>query len=201
MRWRGLMAYLASSTPSCSLVCSRVFGCFPPHPTTCCVTITHLSVSRQRPTASPAASHHRGAASHHRGSPHQHARRPHASNETTQSQASTPAHNLEHPKAHPSTTKVVHQQATRRPRRRPAHPPTPSNTLEHADSPHHRHQRRPSPRPTPRTAAPPISSNTRMPSSIDTHHGHTATTSRQRSDHPTTSPITVAKDTPAKPDG
>src|SRR5699024_4376577 len=50
------MAYLVSYTPSCSLVFSRVFGCFPPHPTTCCVTITHLSVSRQRPTASPTAS-------------------------------------------------------------------------------------------------------------------------------------------------
>src|SRR5699024_1167477 len=39
--------------------------------------------------------------------------------------------------------KVAHQQATRRPKRRPAHPPTPSNMLEHAHSPRHRHPPRP----------------------------------------------------------
>src|SRR5699024_4549025 len=83
------MAYLASPTPSCSLVFSRVFGCFPPHPTTCCVTITHLFASHQQPTASPTASHHRG-------SPHQHASLASPSREATRSAATTSTHTLEH---------------------------------------------------------------------------------------------------------
>ena len=227
---RGLIAYLASYTPSCSLVCSRVFGCFPPHPTTCCVTITHLSVSRQRPTASNAASHHRGAASHHRGAASHH--RGAASHKQRDDRDDD-----QHPRPQPRTlekpTPAPHKSSTsrqprrprrpgrrplgaatpsntqkssaykqpRRPRRQPTQPPTPSNMLEHANSPHHRHQRRPAPRPEPRPAGTPIPSNTRKASTIDTHHSHKATTSRPRTDHHTPSPNTMAKHTPAKPDG
>src|SRR5699024_4631392 len=39
--------------------------------------------------------------------------------------------------------KVAHQQATKRPKRRPATPPTPTNMLEHAHSQSHRHAPRP----------------------------------------------------------
>src|SRR5699024_4376578 len=97
-------------------------------------------------------------------SPHRHARRPGQRPPPQPTTSNTQ-------QAHPSTTKVVHQQATqttettqtttsnpthtrehaqvahqqatRRPRRRPTSPPTPSNMLEHAHSPHPRHPQQP----------------------------------------------------------
>ena len=189
MRWRGLMAYLASPTPSCSLVCSRVFGCFPPHPTTCCVTITHLSVSRQQPTASPIASHHASLAS---PTPEATTRKQQDDLDDTHQPRPHPR-TLEKPTPAPQKSSTSDQpRRPRRPRRRPAHPPTPSNTLEHAHSPHHRHPPRPATRPTPRPAGTPTPSNTRKTSPIDTNHGHKATTNTHRTDHHTPSPSTVA---------
>src|SRR5699024_11171022 len=85
----------------------------------------------------------------------------------------------------------------RRPRRRPAGAATPVNTQKSptnkqpGDLNDGQHTR-----PHPRTC-----SNTQIARAIDTHHGHKATTSRQRTDHHTPSPNTVAKHTPAKPDG
>src|SRR5699024_964014 len=96
-----------------------VFPCFPPHPTTCCVTITHLSVSRQRPTASPTASHHRGAASP--------TRKPRLT--VTRDDQVSGHHLNPHPrtlnKPTPAPQKSSTSRQPRRPRRRPATPPTP----------------------------------------------------------------------------
>src|SRR5699024_1650051 len=114
--------------------------------------------------------------------------------ETTQTTTSNPTNTREH-------AQVAHQQATRRPRRRPAGTPTTSNMLEHANVPHHRHQPRPAPRPTRRPAAPPTPLNTLVACTIDTCNGHKSSTSRQHTVHHTPSPETVAKHTPAKPDG
>src|SRR5699024_3598350 len=185
------MAYLVSYTPSCSLVFSRMFGCFPPHPTTCCVTITHLSVSHQRPTASPTASHHRGAASP--------TRKPRLT--VTRDDKVSGHHLNPHPRTLEKPTPAPQKSSTsrqpRRPRRRPATPPTPVNTHKSStnkqpgDRDDGQHTR-----PHPRTC-----SNTQIARAIDTHHGHKATTSRQHTVHHTPSPNTVAKHIPAKPDG
>ena len=115
-----------------------------------------------------------------------------------------PRRRPEPPPTPSNTTKVVNQRPPRRPRRprrQPTQPPTPSNMLEHADVPHHRPQRRPASRPSSRPADAPTSSNTRKARTIDTHHGHKTSTSRPRTNHHTTSPVTVAKHTPAKPVG
>src|SRR5699024_4503741 len=187
-------AYLVSYTPSCSLVFSRVFGCFPPHPTTCCVTITHLSVPHQRPTASPAASPHRGAASP--------PRKP-LLTVTRDDQVS--GHHLNpHPRTLNKPTPAPQKSSTsrqprrpRRPRRRPATPPTLVNTHKSPTNkqPDDRDDGQQA-RPHPRTC-----SNTHIARTLDTRNSHKATTSRQHTDHHTPSPNTVAKHTPAKPDG
>src|SRR5699024_5580549 len=175
------MAYLVSYTPSCSLVFSRVFGCFPPHPTTCCVTITHLSASHQQPTASPTASHHRGAASP--------TRKPRLT--VTRDDQVSGHHLNPHPRTLNKPTPAPQKSSTsrqprrpRRPRRRPAGAATPVNTQKSPtnkqpdDLNDGQHTR-----PHPRTC-----SNTHIARAIDTHHGHKATTSRQHTDHHTPSP-------------
>ena len=153
---RGLIAYLASYTPSCSLVFSRVCGCFPPHPTTCCVTITHLSVSRQRPTASNAASHHRGAASP--------TRKPRLT--VTRDDQVSGHHLNPHPRTLNKPTPAPQKSSTsRQPRRRPLGAATPLNTQKSSTSDHlddlddNQHTR-----PHPRTP-----SNTQMSRTIDTN--------------------------------
>src|SRR5699024_8886733 len=76
-----------------------------------------------------------------------------------------------------------------------------AHNLEHQRSPHHRHRRRPARRPRPRPPVTPTESNTLVEHTIDNDNGHTQTTQRPPTDSPTTSPETVAKDTPAKPVG
>src|SRR5699024_11650848 len=109
-----------------------------------------------------------------------------------------------HPRTLNNPTPAPHKSPTsrqprrpRRPRRRPAGAATPSNTQKsptnkQPDDLNDGQQ----PRPHPRTC-----SNTHIARAIDTHHGHKATTSRQHTVHHTPSPETVAKHTPAKPDG
>src|SRR5699024_6556604 len=107
----------------------------PIYPTTCCVTITHLFASRQQPTASPTASHHRGAASP--------TRKPRLT--VTRDDQVSGHHLNPHPrtlnKPTPAPQKSSTSRQPRRPRqlpathptrRRPGTPPTPSNTLEPA---------------------------------------------------------------------
>ena len=175
------MAYLASPTPSCSLVCSRVFGCFPPHPTTCCVTITHLSVSRQQPTASPIASHHASLAS---PTPEATTRKQQDDLDDTHQPRPHPR-TLEKPTPAPQKSSTSDQpRRPRRPRRRPLGAATPLNTQKSSTN------KQPSDpddgqhtRPHPRTR-----SNTHIARTIDTHHDqqHDPHLGQQARPHPRT---------------
>src|SRR5699024_9240993 len=139
-----------------------MFGCFPPHPTTCCVTITHLFASHQQPTASPAASHHRAAASPtrkprltvtrddqvsgHHLNPHPRTINkptPAPQKSSTSRQPRRPRRPTRLPSTPPSLANTHESPTSKHPddrddgqRARP-HPRSRSNTLEHADSPRH----------------------------------------------------------------
>src|SRR5699024_5730833 len=76
-----------------------------------------------------------------------------------------------------------------------------AHNVEHQRSPRHQHRRRPARRPRPRPPVTPTESNNLVEHTIDNDNGHTQTTQRPPTDSPTTSPNTVAKDTPAKPVG
>ena len=167
-----------------------MFGCFPPHPTTCCVTITHLSVSHSRPTASPTASHHRGAASP--------TRKPRLT--VTRDDQVSGHHLNPHPRTLNKPTPAPHKSSTsrqprrpQRPRRRPAGATTPVNTQKSSTSDHQndlddgQHTR-----PHPRTC-----SNIQMSRTIDPNHGQQHDPILGQQAHPY--PRTLEKPAPSTP--
>src|SRR5699024_4326915 len=145
----------------------------------------------QQPTASPTASHHRGATSP--------TRKPRLT--VTRDDQVSGHHLNPHPrtlnKPTPAPQKSSTSRQPSRPRRRPATPPTPVNTQKSPTNTqpcdlNDAQQLRPHAR---------TCSNTQIARAIDTIHAHKPTTTRQHTHHNTPSPNTMAKHPQAKPDG